>query len=99
VDKRFFEKRDSVFLASAGLFYLYEKYYTLSKLTFKRPRQPTDKPDEDPGDIEGNDIADALRKKNQNLALYQGFLLLTITKNLKIFYSNLDSLLLISDVD
>ena len=42
VDKKFFEKRDSIFLASAGIFHLYEKYYTLSKLSFKRPRQPTD---------------------------------------------------------
>jgi len=40
-----------------------------------------------------------LKKKNNNLALYQGFLLITLTKNLKILYTNLDSLLLINDFD
>ena len=64
IDKKFFERRDSIFLATAGLFHLYEKYYTLSKLTFKRPRQPDDRPDEDPGKIEGTVVADALRKRN-----------------------------------
>ena len=38
-------------------------------------------------------------KKNHNLALYQGFLLITLTKNLKILYTNLDSLLMISEDD
>lgn len=30
IDKKFLEKRDSIFLATAGLFQLYEKYYTLN---------------------------------------------------------------------
>ena len=64
IDKKFFERRDSIFLASAGLFHLYEKYYTLSKLKFKRPPQPTDKESEVLTEIDGGDIADAVRKKN-----------------------------------
>lgn len=44
-------------------------------------------------------IVDALKKKNNNLALYQGFLLITLTKNLKIQYSNLDQLLMIRESD
>lgn len=49
--------------------------------------------------MDGPVIAEKLKKKNNNLPLYQGFLLITLTKNLKILYSNLDSLLLISDID
>ena len=30
IDKVFLEKRDSIFLATAGLFLLYEKYYTIN---------------------------------------------------------------------
>ena len=44
-------------------------------------------------------IVDALKKKNNNLALYQGFLLITLTKNLKIQYSNLGQLLMIRESD
>ena len=46
IDKKFFEKNDSIFLAASGLFQLYEKYYTINQLTFRRPRQPGDKEDE-----------------------------------------------------
>ena len=48
-------------------------------------------------EIPGLVIADALKKRNNNLALYQGFLLITLTKNLKILYTNLDSLLMIQE--
>jgi hypothetical protein len=44
-------------------------------------------------------MIEEIKKKNDNLSLYPGFLLITLTKNLKILYSNLDSLLLIDEND
>ena len=38
IDKVFLEKRDSIFLATAGLFQLYEKYYTINQLEFIKPK-------------------------------------------------------------
>ena len=40
----------------------------------------------------GSDVMEALKVKNQNLSLYGGFLLLALTKNLKLLYFNLDQL-------
>lgn len=84
IDKVFLEKRDSIFLATSGLFFLYEKYYTINQLEFTRPKQPEDAANQKFDKIPGLSIVDALKKKNNNLALYQGFLLITLTKNLKI---------------
>ena len=102
IDKVFLEKRDSIFLATAGLFQLYEKYYTINQLEFIKPKQPEESEQESAAKeqkIPGLMIVDALKKKNNNLALYQGFLLITLTKNLKIQYSNLDQLLMIRESD
>jgi len=38
-----------------------------------------------------------LKTKNQNLALYNAFLMIVMTKNLKMLYMNMDSLLLMGD--
>ena len=38
IDKKFFENRDQIFLATAGLFLLYEKYYTINQIKFKKPK-------------------------------------------------------------
>ena len=43
------------------------------------------------------DIGEHLKSKNQNVALYPGFLVLVMTKNLKLLYMNLDSLLMMGD--
>ena len=42
--------------------------------------------------MSGKAISDAIKNKHSNLALYNGFLLITLTKNLKMLYLNLDSL-------
>jgi hypothetical protein len=78
--------RDQIFLASAGVFMLYEKYYTLDQLTFTCMDEEGKKPLE----FKGEKIAEVLQKKNLNLSLYQAFLLVVLTKNLKIYYLNLD---------
>ena len=43
------------------------------------------------------DIGEHLKSKNQNVALYPGFLVLVMTKNLRLLYMNLDSLLMMGD--
>lgn len=93
-------------MASAGIFQLYEKYYTLSKLDFEYPDPSMKPPEEEKIATQDKNtkvltgkIIEELKKKNQNLQLYTGFLLITLTKNLKILYSNLDSLLLIDQKD
>ena len=42
-------------------------------------------------EIAGADIVKELKSRHSNLALYNGFLLITMTKNLKMLYYNLDS--------
>lgn len=82
-------QRDQVFLATSGIFMLYEKYYTLDQLTFT-----TQDESGKPLEYSGEKVAEELQKKNQNLSLYPAFLLIVMTKNLKMYYLNLDQFLL-----
>lgn len=82
--------RDQVFLATSGVFMLYEKYFTLDQLVFKT----TDESGK-PLEFTGERIAEELQRKNQNLSLYPAFLLIVLTKNLKMYYLNLDQYLLL----
>ena len=38
IDKKFFDKRDCIYLATAALFQLYEKYYTINQIKFNKPQ-------------------------------------------------------------
>ena len=83
------EDKNQCFLVASGVFQLYEKYFTLNQLKFTNPKEKEQ--------ILGLDIGEHLKAKNQNVALYPGFLLLVMTKNLKLLYMNLDSLLMMGD--
>jgi hypothetical protein len=52
-------QRDQIFLATSGIFMLYEKYFTLDQLTFKT----TDEAGK-PLEFTGEKIAEELQKKN-----------------------------------
>ena len=82
-------EKSNCYLCTSGIFMLYEKYFTLNQLKFTNPN--------DQSQIKGENIGEHLKTKNQNLALYNAFLLIVMTKNLKLLYLNLDSLLLIGD--
>lgn len=86
--------KDDVFLATSGIFMLYEKYHTLNQLTFT-----TSDESGKPLEFSGEKIAEELQRKNQNLSLYQAFLLIVLTKNLKMFYLNLDQYLIMKEQD
>jgi len=45
----------------------------------------------------GTDVIEHLKDKNKNLALYPAFLIIVLTKNLKLLYLNIDSLLVVPD--
>ena len=85
-------EKNSLYLCTAGIFMLYEKYFTLNQLEFTDPNPKAVKKVH-----LGVDVGEELKTKNQNLALYDAFLLIVMTKNLKMLYMNLDSLLLIGD--
>ena len=82
-------EKNNCYLCTSGIFMLYEKYFTLNQLKFTNPN--------DQEQILGVDIGEQLKSKNQNVALYNAFLLIVMTKNLKLLYMNLDSLLLMGD--
>lgn len=83
-------KKDSMFLSAFGLFMLHEKYHTLNLVNFCA------KDDANPSQeiVEGHLVAEKLKEKNQNQPLYNAFLLLVLTKNLKFLYLNLDQVII-----
>ena len=83
------EDKNQCFLVASGVFMLYEKYFTLNQLKFTNPNEKEQ--------ILGMEVGEHLKSKNQNVALYPGFLVLVMTKNLKLLYTNLDSLLMMGD--
>jgi hypothetical protein len=74
---------------------LYEKYYTLDQLVFTCPDEEGKKQLE----FKGERLAEELQIKNQNSSLYQAFLLIVMTKNLKVYYLNLDQYLILRQQD
>lgn len=78
--------RDEAFLIASGCFILMEKYLTLEKLTFSA----TEKGETKPVEFSGETVTSELQKIHSNMALYSAFLLILFTKNLKMFYLNLD---------
>jgi hypothetical protein len=76
------DKKDQNFVSTAGVFWLYQKFHTLEKLNFYDPK--TKKA------MSGLEAGTILDEKNKNIALYGAFLLVTLTKNLKLLYCNLD---------
>lgn len=83
MDKLLPDTKDTSFLVVSGVFQLYERYHTINQIDFM---DLEDKKVE----ITGSDIVKELMGRNSNLALYDGFLLITMTKNLKMLYFNLD---------
>jgi hypothetical protein len=65
----------------------------------KKPKDAVDPKDQYPTHFSGQHITDVIRDKNNNIALYGAFLLLTLTKNLKLLYFNMDSLFYTSGDD
>lgn len=86
---------DHIFLCTAGVFMLYEKYYTLDQLVFTCPDEEGKKQQE----FKGERIAEELQKKNQHSSLYPAFLLVVLTKNLKMYYLNMDQYLILRQED
>ena len=86
-------ERDEAFLVSSGFFVLMEKYLTLEKLTFST----TEKGETKPVEFSGEQVTSELQNKRSNMALYSAFLLILFTKNLKMFYLNLDQMLILRE--
>ena len=84
MDKLLPDKKDSSFLVTSGIFQLYEKYHTINQVNFMDL-------DDKSVEITGADIVKELKNRHSSLALYNGFLLITMTKNLKMLYFNLDA--------
>ena len=86
-------ERDEAFLVASGFFVLMEKYLTLEKLTFST----TEKGENKPVEFSGEQVTSELQNKRSNMALYSAFLLILFTKNLKMFYLNLDQMLILRE--
>ena len=76
------DKKDQIFLSTAGVFWLYQKNHTLEQLNFFDPKTNITKT--------GLETMGFLNEKNKNIALYGAFMLVSLTKNLKLLYCNLD---------
>lgn len=65
----------------------------------KKKKEEAAPQDQNPTHFSGQHITDVIREKNNNIALYGAFLMLTLTKNLKLLYFNMDSLFYTSTSD
>jgi hypothetical protein len=80
---------------------LQEKYHTFEQLQFSLTLEqdkafPLSQQGKQNKPIEGHTISDFLKAKNKNAILYPAFLFLALSKNLKFFYMNMDSVLLVN---
>ena len=75
---------------SHGLVMLNERFFTLNKFDFScMPPGPAE--------VEGHDVSDVIKQRINNLPLFRANLMVTLTKNLKLCYLNLDSMFVVNE--